>query len=227
MSQSTLSNPGKLYVSGVILAGSFAIAASITEMLVAGVRYEWFVLAALTAVSGSATVKLPSIPASLSVSETFVFTSVLLFGAPAGTLTVALDGLIISLWLNKQRKELHRVLFNIAAPAVSIWLAAQLFFFLAGIAPLAQHRLPPTEALEPFTHTPGIADFLIPLLAFTIAYFLLNSWLIAFAVSFETSVRAIVIWRTNFVWLSLNFLCGASVAALLSVYPRQVNLAYL
>jgi len=228
MRHSTLSNPGKLYVSAVILAGSFAIAASITEMLVEGVRYEWFILAALTIVSGSATVKLPSIPASLSVSETFVFTSVLLFGAPAGTLTVALDGLIISLWLNRQRKELHRVLFNVAAPAVSIWLAAQLFFLLAGIAPLAQHRLSAESgALEPFAQAPGITEFLIPLLAFTIAYFLLNSWLIALAVSFETSVRALVIWRTNFVWLSLNFLCGASVAALLTVYPRQINLAYL
>jgi putative nucleotidyltransferase with HDIG domain len=228
MRQPTLSNPGKLYVSVVILAGSFAIAASITEMLVTGVRYEWFILAALTVVSGSATVKLPSIPASLSVSETFVFTSVLLFGAPAGTLTVALDGLIISLWLNKQRKELHRVLFNMAAPAVSIWLAAQTFFLLAGITPLGQHPSALSSiSAPPIAHAPGIADFLVPLLLFTIAYFLLNSWLIAFAVAFETAVPASVIWRTNFVWLSLNFLCGASVAALLTVYPREINLAYL
>lgn len=223
MRQSTLSNPGKFYVSAVILAGSFAVAASIAEMLVTEVRYEWFILAALTVVSGSATVKLPSIPASLSVSETFVFTSVLLFGAPAGTLTVALDGLIISLWLNNQRKELHRVLFNMAAPAISIWAAAQLFFFLAGISPLASHS--PSIAND--AHAPGIAEFLIPLLLFTIAYFLLNSWLIAFAVAFETGEPASAIWRKNFVWLSLNFLCGASVAALLTVYPREVNLAYI
>ena len=84
-----LSNRGRTYVLGVIVAGTFAVVASFLEMLATPVSHEWFILAALTVVSGSATVKLPSIPASLSVSETFVFTSVLLFGPPAGTLTVA------------------------------------------------------------------------------------------------------------------------------------------
>jgi putative nucleotidyltransferase with HDIG domain len=52
------------------------------------------------------------------------------------------------------------------------------------------------------------------LAVFTVVYFLLNSWLIAFAVSFETNQSATTIWRSNFAWLSLNFLCGASVATL-------------
>lgn len=201
-----LPRPGILYVSAVIAAGTFAVAASVYEMYSAPVGYQWFVLAALTILSGSATVKLPSIPASLSVSETFVFTSVLLFGAPAGTLTVALDGLIISLWLTKRRKEVHRVLFNMAAPALSIWVAAQLFFALSGMTPLAQDS----------TYAPGILDFLLSLGAFTVVYFLLNSWLIAFAVSFETRSAPAQLWRDNFLWLSLNFFCGASVAALLT-----------
>lgn len=214
MPTQNLSRTGKVYVSTVILGGSLAIAASVVELLVAPVGFQWFILAALTIVSGSATVKLPSVPASLSVSETFVFTSVLLFGAPAGTLTVALDGLIISLWLNKRRKEIYRVLFNMAAPAASIWIAAQLFFALAGIRPLVHEQA-------------SIGQFLAPLLVFTVVYFLLNSWLIAFAVAFETGERPIRIWQKNFVWLSLNFFCGASVAALLTVYPRKVDLTYL
>jgi hypothetical protein len=207
MSSLSLPRPGLLYVSGVIAAGSLAVLASVYEMYSNPVGYQWFILAALTVLSGSATVKLPSVPASLSVSETFVFTSVILFGAPAGTLTVALDGLIISLWLNKRRKELHRVLFNMAAPALSIWVAAQLFFFLSGLEPLA------SEAAR----TPNLAHFLGPLGAFTVVFFLLNSWLITFAVSFETGDAPIQIWRDNFLWLSLNFFCGASVAALLTL----------
>jgi putative nucleotidyltransferase with HDIG domain len=207
MPPSRLSRPGLVYVSGVIAAGSFAVAASVYEMYTAPVGYQWFILAALTVLSGSATVKLPSVPASLSVSETFVFTSVLLFGAPAGTLTVALDGLIISLWLNKRRKEVHRVLFNMAAPALSIWVAAQLFFLLSGLPPLAQAAAMPG----------GLADFMVPLGVFTIVFFLLNSWLITFAVAFETGEPPLHIWRTNFLWLSLNFFCGASVAALLTL----------
>jgi hypothetical protein len=207
MATPRLSQPGLIYVTAVIAAGTLAVVASLFEMYSTPVGYQWFILAALTVLSGSATVKLPSVPASLSVSETFVFTSVILFGAPAGTLTVALDGLIISLWLNKRRKELHRVLFNMAAPALSIWVAAQLFYFLSGLRPLAQDIALPN----------GVAAFLWPLFAFTVVFFLLNTWLISFAVAFETGGRPLVIWRENFLWLSLNFFCGASVAALLTL----------
>jgi putative nucleotidyltransferase with HDIG domain len=209
-----LSPRGRTYVVTVILAGMVAVGASFKEMLTHPVGAEWFLFAALTVISGSATVKLPSIPASLSVSETFVFTSVLLFGSSAGTLTVALDGLIISLWLTRPRKELHRVLFNMAAPALAIWVASEVFFRLTGLKPLSQQEA-------------HIEQFLLPLLIFTILYFGLNSWLIAFAVALETATSALLIWRNNFLWLSLNFLCGASVAALLTAYTRHVEPMYL
>src|SRR5262249_17527473 len=149
--------------------------------------------------SGSATVRLPSIPASLSVSETFVFSSVLLFGSSAGTLTVALDGLVISLWMAKRRPEWYRALFNMSAPAVSIWCASHVLFSLPHVEPLIHH---PTS----------IDTLLIPLALFAIIYFGLNSWLIAIAIAFETRTSPYVIWRDNFLWLSLNYFCGASVA---------------
>lgn len=217
-----LSSKGHLYIHGVIAVGAAVLAAAILELPKGPEGYytDWLILAALTAISGSATVKLPSIPASLSVSETFVFTSVLLFGPPAGTLTVALDGLIISLWLSKNRKELHRILFNVAAPAISIWVASNVFFYLAGIDPIAY-----SQGSKPVS----IEDFVFPLLLFTLLFFSINSWMIAFAVSFETGNSPLKIWRTNFMWLSLNFFCGASVAALLavSVDPDNVDLTYL
>lgn len=216
----SLTSRGRLYVHGVIAIGSAVLVAAVLDLPQGpdGYNLDWLILAALTAISGSATVKLPSIPASLSVSETFVFTSVLLFGPPAGTLTVALDGLIISLWLSKNRKEVHRVLFNVAAPAISIWVASHVFFYLAGIQPLAYGG-----------ETVPISKFVIPLLVFTLLFFGINSWMIAFAVALETGTSPLRIWRTNFLWLSLNFFCGASVAALLAVNvdPRNVDLTYL
>ena len=55
-------------------------------------------------------------------------------------------------------------------------------------------------------------------------YFGLNSWLIAFAVALETGARPRGL-ADHFLWLSLNFFCGASVAALLT--RRKVDLTYL
>jgi HD domain/GAF domain len=213
MSPRTLTGPAKLYVLAVIVAGSCTVIASAYDLLRDAMGYRWLILAALTLLSGSASVKLPSIPASLSVSETFVITSVLLFGPSVGTLIVALDGLIISLWLNRKRKELHRVLFNMCAPALSIWVSATLCFALAGIRPLM---------IAPG----GILDFILPLIAFTILYFLINSWLIAYAVSFETGQSALHVWNSNLVWLSLNFFGGASVSTLfLTIFPQLTGLA--
>jgi hypothetical protein len=130
-------DPGaQFFIGAIVIAGFLVIAHSVYALGSTPVTSQWFVLAALTLLSGSITIKVPGIDASISVSETFVFTSVLLFGTAAGTLTVTLDGLIISLWLWKKGTGFHKLLFNTTAPALSIWLAAQLFFFVTGVSPL-------------------------------------------------------------------------------------------
>ena len=58
-------------------------------------------------------------------------------------------------------------------------------------------------------------------------YFLLNSWLMAAAVSFEESSSPLDIWRHNFLWLSLSFFSGASVSILLVSISREINLTAL
>jgi len=202
------------FVSAIVVAGFLVIGHSVYALRLAPVTSQWFVLAALTLLSGSITIKVPGIDASISVSETFVFTSVLLFGTAAGTLTVTLDGLIISLWLWRKGIGFHKLLFNTTAPALSIWIAAQLFFFVTGVPPLTQEA----------TNLPAL---LPGLLLFAVVYFLLNSWLMATAVSFEEPLSPLEIWRHNFLWLSLSFFSGASVSILLVSVSREINFTAL
>src|SRR5206468_12034468 len=131
-----LSAFGRVYLWSVIAFGLAVIGSSIIALYRHPIEYQWFIIAALTLVSGSATVRLPSTYASISISETFVFTAVLLYGPAAGTVIVALDGLVGSFWISKRHREIHRALFNMSAPAVSAWLSAHLFFTVAGISPL-------------------------------------------------------------------------------------------
>ena len=206
---------GRLFVVGTVVVGCAVIGLSAYEVWTEAFGPRWLVLAALTLLSGSATVKLPSVPATISISETFVFTSVLLFGPSAGATIVALDGLIISSWFARRRKELYRVLFNMAAPALSIWVSAQVYFSFPGINPLVTNA------------TITIDKLLIPLLVFALLHFVVNSTLIAVAVGFETGRAIWDIWRKDFLWLSLNYFGGASVSALLVVYTREIDPAYL
>src|SRR5437764_7397937 len=121
VSGSGFSKQANAFFGAVIIIGWVAIGHSIYRLVGAPIETGWFILAALTLISGSATVKLPSTHASISISETFVFTAVLLYGPAAGTLIVTLDGLVGSFWLSKRHDEIHRALFNMSAPAVSAW----------------------------------------------------------------------------------------------------------
>lgn len=219
MSESTATRPltraGKTYVLAVIASGIGVLLASLISIQRQPLGHQWFMLAALTLISGSATVTLPSVGASLSVSETFIFASVLLFGPAAGALMVALDGLVISFWMAKRRPEWYRALFNMAAPSVSIWLAANLLFHGFQIQPLLNNDALPVKQL------------LLPLAVFAVVYFSLNSWLIAFAVAVEKRVSPYQVWRESFMLASLNYLFGASVALLLVAYTRDVDLTFV
>src|SRR3954451_25154357 len=130
-SQSGFSRGGKIYLWSVILAGFIVVIGSIHEIQLQPIENEWFILAALTLISGSATVRLPSTFASISISETFVFTAVLLYGPAAGTVIVVLDALVISFWIAKRNDEPHRALSNMSAPPVTAWCSANLFFAIA------------------------------------------------------------------------------------------------
>ena len=197
----------KAYVAIIVLVGFSALAQSIHRLYLEPIGAQWFILAGLTLLTGSFTVKVPSINAHISVSETFVFASVLLFGPAAGAITVLLECLIINFWI-KHGRPIHRVLFNITAPAIAIWVSGHIFYLVARIEPFSRQSTP----------LPGL---FIPLLLFTVMYFLLNSALVAVALGLETGTSPLLIWWNNFIWLSVNYFSGASVAALIVSYTQR------
>jgi putative nucleotidyltransferase with HDIG domain len=212
-----LPGTSRAYVAVVVAAGSVMVVQSFAQLYLHNIGWSWTILALLTLVSGSATVNLPSLPATVSVSETFVFTSVLLFGPAAGTLTVALDALIISFWSFRKGHPHYKILFNVCAVSLSLWFASNLYYLLSPYGPLY-------FAGE---ITIRIQEILGPLLAFTVAYYALNTWLISFAIALERRASPVKIWRENFVWIALNYFGGASVAALLVSYTRDLDYTYL
>jgi hypothetical protein len=47
------------------------------------------------------------------------------------------------------------------------------------------------------------------------------------SVAFETGRKPFQIWKGDFLWLSLNYIGGASVSALLAVYTREIDFIYI
>lgn len=212
ISADRLDKAGRAYFKVIPVLGIGVLGWALLDLYLKPPSASWLALAALTVLTGSFTVKIPGLVARLSVSEPFVFAATLWYGPSVGAVTASLDALIMSLWLLPGLKTLHRVVFNVSVLVISIWLASQGFFALAGIDPHA----PVYESL---------ADFVLPLYLFTACSFLLNSGLVAIAISFERKQSAFRIWREQFFWLCLNYFGGASVAAVLVVYAKTMDWA--
>jgi putative nucleotidyltransferase with HDIG domain len=201
---------GQVYLSAVPWVGTGVLIWALADLYLSPPDPSWLALAALTVLTGAFTVKIPELVARLSVSEPFVFAATLWFGPSVGAVTAALDALIMSLWLLPGLKTLHRLAFNVSVLVISIWLASQLFFAISDI----DLRAPVYTSL---THLMG------PLYVFTLCCFLLNSGMVAAALAIERGQSVVRIWREQFLWLSLNYFGGASVAALLVVYARSID----
>jgi putative nucleotidyltransferase with HDIG domain len=209
---------GHLYVWSVILLGAIAGVHAGLQVLNDFPGLPWLVVAGLTLISGTATVRLPNVQAEISISETFVFSAVLMFGPSAGVVTVLLDTAIINLKLFRTGLSWDRALFNLAAPTLGLWLGANVMP-LAGVPPVVD--LPPGQTI-------GLTRLVGPLVVFAIVYFIVNSGLVALAIGLSKNLAPYKIWRDHFAWLSLNYFGGASISSLLVVvYSKEQAWTFL
>jgi putative nucleotidyltransferase with HDIG domain len=198
-----------LYVRFVVVAGAAAVVQALISLFSAPHPLEWFLFATLVILTGSFTLNISAINASISVADTFLIAATLLFGPAPATVALAIDTFVLS-W--RKGYAWQRVAFNTVAPALSLWVAGHVFFLVTGAAPLSSNdaRIGP----------------LIPALFFLATiYFALNSGLIAIAVGLESRRPPFKIWYDNFLWLSIGYFAAASVGLGLIVILRQVGLA--
>jgi putative nucleotidyltransferase with HDIG domain len=199
----------RLFVTTVTACGGAALLMALHALIVQPIDPWALLLAGLTVAAGRFSIKVPGRPATVSVSEVFVFVSLLLFGPAPATVTVAVDGLWTS--LRHRDRRLYRMLFNVVEPAISTLAAGLMFFLVAGLSPLnALHAHP--------------ASYLVPALAMAATYFLLNSGLQATAVALEAGVSAFGVWKQHALYLGINYYAAASLATIAVQNSSGVNL---
>src|SRR6185295_101947 len=190
-----------LYVRLVLIAGGAVLVHASHALFHTPHPWECFLFAVLAILTGSFTIDIAPVKASISVADTFFIASALLFGPAPAAITLAVDTLLLS-W--RKKRGPMRTAFNVVAPAVSLWVAAHVFFLIAGVAPLSSARVP-------------IPPLITPLLCLTAIYFVLNSGFIAIAVGLEAQKSPLQIWRSHFMWLGLGYFAAASVALCLAL----------
>tara|TARA_B100000029_G_scaffold10963_1_gene11791 strand:+ start:319 stop:783 length:465 start_codon:yes stop_codon:yes gene_type:complete len=153
MTELSLSRPGRAYVLAIVAVGGGFLLSSVLQLMLEATTPYWVIVAALTLFAAPLSLRLPSMRATVTVTEPLVFAAALLFGPATATVTMALDGLLVSVWA--KRRNVHRALFNIGEPAISIWVAAHLFYSVSGVQPL-------------FESPVGLGQVFLPLLLMTI-----------------------------------------------------------
>ena len=201
-------SPRAVFAWSASIAGAGLLAYSISDVLSRPIPTEWVVLLVLTALSGWATLRIPAMPISFSISDTFSIVAALLVGPTAGAITAALDGLVLSWHMKNSRRSVERVFFNAATPALATWIAAEVFVLLGG-------NSTPFEGF-------GNALALITMLGiFGILVFGINTGLVAFAISLERHESIVAIWRRHFASLWVTYLGGVYAAMLMMFLGRN------
>ena len=195
------------FVAAVSVCGVAVVAYSARVLLRTSVPPEWVLFSVLTILSGMLSIKIPSIASRFSLAEVFGLASVLLFGPEVGAVTLALDGLRISVAWRMNRQQ---TVFNFANLGLSMWLSGSLFFLVSGTGPLF-HQAPPS------------ATIVLSLAVLAASYFAINSGLTATVIALSGRKSPRAVWVEHYLPLLPSYLAGASVALLLVLAFREVR----
>ncbi|HEX8118114.1 MAG TPA: hypothetical protein VF521_12645, partial [Pyrinomonadaceae bacterium] len=140
-------NPARPFMWAVIALGTGAVVFSAASLPLARLDVRFLMLGLLVCVGSHGAVRIPRVSGRITVSDTLVFLTLLLYGGPAAVMLSALEGVYASLRIS--RKPIT-ILFNAAVLSLSTFLTAAALGALFGSADLAGDDYTPGSLLAVF-----------------------------------------------------------------------------
>lgn len=150
-------------------------------------------------------VPIPRFKSVISVSDTFIFLTLLLYGAEAAVLLAATEALLST---RRFSKKPLTVLFNWSCAACSTFLTARLMRF--GFGDIV--ALPKSELS---------AVFIGSLCVMALVQYAANSGIVAIAGALKKDQPIWATWKTHYLWTSITYFAGASAAGLIAKMMGQ------
>lgn len=168
---------------------------------------RFLVLALVTIfIASRITIRVPRAKGRISVSDTFLFLTLLLFGGEAAVLIAALEAFVSSIHFSK--KYLVRS-FNAGVMAISTFATASVLNLIYGdITLLPKH----------FS-----ADLIAALCIMALVQYGLNSGLVAISVALKNCESLWRSWYRNFFWTSITYFAGAFGAGIVARLITEVG----
>ncbi|HEY9282437.1 MAG TPA: bifunctional diguanylate cyclase/phosphodiesterase [Pyrinomonadaceae bacterium] len=199
-----------LYRWTVVLLGAVAFAHSLTVIPAGAIDLRFLLLAILTvAASARLSVQIPRFDTNLTVSDTFIFLALLLYGGGPAVLLAAADGVCSGLRVSKSKRPIT-VLFNAAVMACSTSLTAiTLRLLFGGAAEFGR---------GPASHLAAAVG------AMALAQYAANTGLVAAGLAIKTAAPLWQTWSRHYLWSSVTYLAGAAAAGVVVVFDGTVGL---
>ena len=187
----------RIYQWSIIALGLLICLVSISRLDVSEIDLRFLLLTVITVIVGARiTIQIPRVKGLISVSDTFVFLAILLFGREAATLLAAAEGLSSSVRFSKKTTT---ILFNMCVLACSTFIAASALQFFWG------------SSVFPEGYS---ADYIIALSILAFTQYASNSGIVAIGAALKTDQPFWRTWKEGFLWTSITYFAGAFAAGI-------------
>src|SRR5258708_33787323 len=184
----------------VIAAGTAVLVFSGAHLTFAQLDVRLLLLALATVLIGPRlSIQIPRVKAHISVSDTFVFLSLLLFGGEAAVVLATTEALCSSVRISN-KGQTH--LFNAAVMTCATFLTVWPFRICFG------------ETLT--WRDVYSSNYVVALCAMAVIQYAVNSILVATSSALKEDQPVWLTWRRNFLWTSITYFAGASAAGVIA-----------
>ncbi|HEX8177188.1 MAG TPA: ATP-binding protein [Pyrinomonadaceae bacterium] len=195
MSRQQLTRP---FMWTIVVIGSMVILFSIYQLEWKQLDLKFLLLALMVAICSRVAVPIPRVSGRITVSDTLIFLTMLLYGGEAAVLLAAMEGVCSSLWIS--RKTIT-IVFNSTVLAFSTFITTWALRLMFG----------PIVGVDDGGYT---ANFLVVLCVMALIQYATNTGLIAVEKSCKLNRPFWQTWKTYYLWTSITFFAGASLAGI-------------
>ena len=201
------SRKNQIYIWIVIAAGIAVIAYSGAHVTRAQLDVRFLLLAIATILIGPRlSIRIPQVKAHISVSDTFVFLTILLFGGEVAILLATAEAACASVRIGKKtRTHLFNASVMACATFISVWTIR--FFF--------------GDALR--VRDFYSSNYIVLLCTMAVVQYLGNSLMIAASSAIKSEETVWRSWRQNYLWTSITYLAGACAAGIIARFIGNVG----
>lgn len=182
-------------------AGSLAFLYSASRLNFQQLDSGFVILVAMTLVlSSQISVPIPRFSSQISVSDTFVFLLLLLYGGAAAVTVGAIEAFLSSLRFAKKPRI---VVFNFGSSAVSIFITSTVLQLVFG-------------DIVSLRTAPITATFVAAICTMALTHYLINSGIVGICAAFKTDQPIWQTWHKHYLWTSITYFAGAIAAGVIA-----------